>query len=235
MTTQKGMKKFFSTLSLTSPSAHKPELYVFDNSCSEMKNNLNAAPHRNPIIPFIRHNAEPGETIKLYIIACIGDSTDGRMILSDNKDWDSQELINRHKERYIEEVEAAKTDIGFNYELEVIYVKGIKNDDHLKLVQDIVSRVEDNDIIFMDITYGLRTIIISQFLSLTYCYKVRQGVSIGSLSYGQKYGSVRSRIYNLNAFFLFNQTINNLGDLPSPELFIDSILGNLITGDEENE
>ena len=230
-------KKFFSTLSLTSPSRHKPLRYAFDDSCSEMGYHEKVGTtrqYRNPIIPFIRYSAEKDELINLYLIVCIGDSQDGRMVLSDDEEWDVEKLVDLQKKKYIEEVEEAKKDIGFEYELEIIYVEGTKNNSHLKLIKDIVSNVEDNDTVFMDITYGIRTIIISQFLSLTYCYKVRQGTSVGALSYGQKYGSHKPRIYNLSEFFLFNQTINNLGDLPTPGPLVDRILLNLIEGDEDD-
>jgi len=241
MAKQTTRKKFFSTLSLTNPHLHEPLMYELDNSCSEMGNHKHVdttGEYRNPIMPFLRYNAEPGEKVSLYLIACIGDAVNGKMQIAGGsgrmEEWDAKDLVEKQKERYLQEVEEAKKEIQFEYELEVIYVEGTKNSSQLKLLQDIVSKVDDDDIVFMDITYGIRPIIISQFLALTYSYKVRRGVTIGALSYGEKYGSLEPRIYNLNEFFLFNQTINNLGDLATPGPLVDRILHNLIEGDDED-
>jgi len=248
-------KKFFSTLSLADPNVHKEQRYTFDDSCSEMAHNelvRKGKQYHNPIMPVLRHNVEPGDTVKLYIIACIGypagDCDDrtirwehGTLPILDKKDENGNVIeegyVTIHKNTYMKELREAGNDIGFDFdEPEIIYVEGTKNSNHLKLLQDIVSKVEDEDIIFMDITYGIRSIIISQFLALTYSYKVRRGVSIGMFSYGENFGpNDKPCIYNLNSFFLFNQTINNLGDLSDPEPLVNLILSNMIGGGDDDE
>jgi len=224
----KNVKKFFSTLSLhNNPNGNEAVTYELDDSCGEMISDFET---RNPIMPFIRSNVEPGENIEIYLIACVGDGK----IKGKVGTYSADKVMEIHKQCYEEELEEIKGAVGgFNCKLEIIEMKGFSNSSHHKLMKEIVSKINDSDIVYMDITFGFKTVSVTQFLALTYAYKIRQGVEIGAMSYGSHYGPMEDHLYNLTEFFLFNNTMNNMADVPQSGQFVDLLLDNMIGEDEQ--
>ena len=226
-------KKFFSTLSLhKKPEDNDPIRYELDESCGNMVN----IETRNPVMLFLRNNVEAGENIELYLSVISPIKESGETIeVYNERTKDARASMLLHKQNYEDEIEEIKKAIGgFNCKFELIEICGASNRDHHKLMRDIVRNIADGDIVFMDITFGFKTVSVLQFLALTYAYKIRRGVEIGAMSYGSLHGNATNKptIYNLTEFFLFNNTMNNLTDLPHPEQLIDRILNNLIEEDE---
>lgn len=232
-------KKFFSTLTLQPKlEDHQLKNYILDSSCGDMLNMKT----RNPIMPFLLSNVEPGDTIKLYLISCEGngrvdvtekDEATGKLKVVDT--LDAKTVSEMHRKNYEDEIEQIKKEVGdFNSEVEVIDMKGLSNRVCHVLLRDIISKIDDNDIIFMDITFGLRPVSIIQFLALTYAYKLRKNVEIGALSCGTLYGTASpgAFLFNFTEFFLLCNTMNNMSDMPNADKFIDQLLDNMIGEDE---
>ena len=227
------MKNFFSTQTLQSdPKNSKLLEYVLDKSCGKMEN----IKTRNPIMPFLRNNVEPGESVELYLCVIIPIKEPGESEEAYNeRTREKRAVMQLHKKYFEENLEEIKNAVGgFDCEIKLIEMSGDSNNDYLKLMRNIVNNIADGDIIFMDISFGFKPVSIVQFLALTYAYKVRRGVEIGAMVYGNAFGTAAGKetLYNLTELFLLNNTMNNLTDLPHPEQLVDRILNNMIGEDE---
>ena len=231
-------KKFFSALSLQPKlEDHQLTNYTLDSSCGDMLNMKT----RNPIMPFLLSQVEAGDTITLYLISCEGNGE----VRFTEKDEDTGEIkkltkaakdvSEMHRQNYESELEQIKKEVGdFNSKVEVIPVVGLSNEVCHKLLRDIISKINDHDVVFMDVTFGFKPVTIIQFLALTYAYKLRKNVEIGALSYGSLYGTASpgAFLFNLTEFFLLCNTMNNMSDIPNADKFIDQLLDNMIGEDE---
>lgn len=201
------MKKYYTTIS--QQPAEKLLENIYENPGKNPVLNCEMATHY-PIIPLIRNTAKKGEEIKIIAVKPAYETTDH--CLSVLK----------------EELEALKGEIGFEYgEIQIIDtpVSEMVNN-HLDLFGELVKTAEDNDKIYVDITFGTKPIPMILLMYMNYAYRFKKNISIENVIYGaMNHAEKKSSIYDVSALFYMNSTINSMENVADPAEFIRTIIG----------
>jgi hypothetical protein len=197
-------KKFISTVSLqVKPEDSVKTRYTVDPSCKfEFDGDT-----RNPILPFIYNNAQEGETIGVYLIQY------------------PLEQVKGHTGLFVEELREMEKKIGFKAQIEYLQMPEARgNSAYLTFAQELFEVIKDNDVIYMDITYGEKPLPIIQSLVLTYAQNMRKGVEIGALSYGSyDFKTKEGKLYDYTAIPWFSKFIVNIANRNEPERLLQNL------------
>lgn len=129
------MKKFLSFIptDTTNNSVH----YFIQEGNTLLENDIET---HFPIMILIRNNVVSGEIIAVNIIVT-----------------DNHKCVEANRQLFIEELEKAKNDIGFDYELTEIHTSMEEiSINQLTLFVKIIQKIYENDELYVDITYGTK-------------------------------------------------------------------------------
>lgn len=160
-----------------------------------------------PILVLIRNTVSKGEKICISAVR--------------------QEHANCYKntEVFIAELEELKTELGFEYEINIVSTPFSETiDDHLALFGKLIDTVHDDDGLYADITFGTKPIPMIFLMMLTYAYRFRN-TCIENIIYGQfNHDADISSLYDVTALFYMNSTINTMSETFDPKEFIKAML-----------
>lgn len=202
------MKKFLTTITLQVEGAKK---FIYEDASGKDTERVLTS---FPIIQQISDVTSKGENIKVITL------------LTGNL----QSKINFNL--FVDELNALKEKIGFNYELSVIEKRESEDiESIIKLFSDIISNVEDNDRLYACITYGTKPMPIVTTMALRYAYKIKQNVEIEALIYGLVYRSPDKEseavIYDTTALFYIDSMVDRIATMgvENPEIALKTLLG----------
>lgn len=184
-------KVFLSTSLISKMDPEKPTKYISDDF------ELNSKNYQFPLSYLIDENVEEGD--KVAIITAVTQT----------------ETPMQNYETYKQEV--LKIVENKNIDIEFIEIKQAIEFDALTFNQffkEVANLIQDNDIIFTDITFGMKCYSISMFIALAYVTKAGVNVNMDTIIYAQKYSGNReegitSKIYDLTGLFSLNTLAGN--------------------------
>ena len=166
-----------------------------------------------PAIPLVNAHIKRGDDIKVITVT-----------------YDTPNC-HRNLELLNNELAQVCSDNGVTYELESIEVPF---DDSIKAIlnvyQQLISRVEDGDDLFADITYGSKPMPIVLTMALQYAYRTKENVSIGCVTYGQishHKETQDAKIYDVTALVQLDEIVSLMadGNVSDPASVISLLLG----------
>ncbi len=202
------MKKFFLVTS------HLPEDKLVEHSYEPVDNaNLVYGNVHFPIVPLINAHVKNGDAIKVVTV--------------------TYDTPNCHRNLKLLESEISQVCAENNatYELESIEVPF---DDSIKAIlnvyQQLITRVEDGDDLYADITYGSKPMPIVLTMALQYAYRIKENVSIECVIYGQishHKETQDAKIYDVTALVQLDEIVNLMaeGRVADPATVINLLLG----------
>lgn len=202
------MKKFI----FTSPLQPEVSLKLVNYQSMESNPLENALETRFPIIPVI--NAYANENEKIEIIVILTDYENCRY---------------NYEKLFKPEITSLQQTKKFEYETKIIntpYDETIQI--QLDLFSDLISHIDDNDEIFVCITYGTKPIPIVQIMALNYAYKLRKETNIGCIVYGRNdFSTGKAYIHDVSPLFFMDSLVSQMAQLKleNPEEKIKGILG----------
>jgi len=104
---------------------------------------------------------------------------------------------------------------------------------YVQLLLNLNGVVKDNDILYVDTTYGNKPLVNIWRSFCTYAVRVRKGVQIGAFSYGSLYGIINKepKIFNHRAFLVMDEILSNSYDNESGGAIINGLLKDLLNDD----
>ncbi|GAB4270835.1 hypothetical protein [Thermincola ferriacetica] len=178
-----------------------------------------------PIIPVIYNNVNPEEKIKVIIMKTKFDP--------DNERERNNYLITEDNVKKLEdELRDLAAEKNFSYEITTIQRPfEDRKMAHMELYKNIISMFEDEDILFADITYSMKTVPIILFAAFRYAYSLKKDVEIGCISYGnlnflEPDPVLKAKIYDVTALFYIDSVVESVSRMNSdnPEALIDIML-----------
>lgn len=123
------------------------------------------------------------------------------------------------EESFIPELESLKKENNLK-NLDTSKIIKIKADTNqgincdLRLLEDLLAAIGDNEILHACITYGTKPLPIIIFMALNYVYKVRNNTNIETIIYGTMYSGKKNEptIYDETALFYTNEMFMQLAD-----------------------
>lgn len=103
-----------------------------------------------------------------------------------------------------------------------------------KFFKKVAGSINEGDVVYIDITFGMKPYTISLFVALNYVAKVCNDVEIENVIYAQKYSGSekpenvnKSIIYDLSGLFHLNELAGNVrkGDRAVADRMLDFIIG----------
>jgi hypothetical protein len=147
-----------------------------------------------PIINAINSYADPEDTIKIIVIM----------------NTESEAAVYNFEKIFKSELTEIKEEKGLKF-LDIEHINIVKAvsdqtmDSNLKLFEDILSEIDDNEILYTCITFGTKPMPMMLFMALNYAYKVKMNIEIGAIIYGSLYSGTReAMIYDLTSLFYTN-------------------------------
>ena len=98
---------------------------------------------------------------------------------------------------------------------------------HLYTFKEIIKRIEDGDMLYVDITYGTKPVPMIQMMVLNYINQYRNNVSIECICYGKFFfKEKRAELYDVTSLFYMNGIVNSLSkiDAENPVEIIETLL-----------
>ena len=206
----KKKKTFIMTIPFQPPGGLKKTRY-YPKNCSELK----YGETHFPIIPVIAHHARDEKEVRIVIIKTEGE----------NYEWN-------YKEIFLPEIEEIRKELGVSFELETITTKDEETIDvQLKLFERLINVIEDNEELYVCITYGTKPTPIALFLALSYAYRLKEGTSVERVVYGKHFhkeppGDTESLLFDTTALFYMDAIVNRLAEakVANPIEVIGSLL-----------
>jgi len=154
-------------------------------------------PTRFPVIPMIYAYAEKGETIKVILIKSTYKTTDYNKVLFEN------------------ELKKAEDDIGIKAQMHVINMEHRETIDvQLNLFSNLIDCIDDEDELYVCMTYGTKTVPIIQMMAINFAYRIKNNTKIGAIVYGQRdFEDNVNTIFDVKALFFMDEVINNVSRL----------------------
>lgn len=145
--------------------------------------------------------------------------------------------VERNYGLLVEEVSDILADRNGICSYKVIELSTEENiDNHLHAFSEIISCIEDGDIVNSCVTFGTKPIPVIEMMALDYAYKVKKNVTIGSVVYGKidrrNPDHISAGIYDITALFFMSQIVGHIADMNirDPEKMIRRLLK---LGDDE--
>lgn len=189
------MRKVFISVALLGEL--KPTTYVSEDYCVEGKN------FNFPITYLIDDAVEHGDEVE--VITVVEQSEGDKHLAKDNyavlQEEVKQVVADRNvKLNFTEVATYSKFDsLTFNH-----------------FFKDIALLVKSQDIIYMDITFGMKPYNLSMFIAVSYAAQVAEQVLIENVIYAMKYNGTdvakdvnTSKLYDLTGLFYLNRFANN--------------------------
>lgn len=120
-------------------------------------------------------------------------------------------------ELYKQEIRQLVAKKAIHVDLEFIEIKQAVDFDSLtfnKFFKDIITLIQDDDLIFTDITFGMKCYSLSMFIALAYVTKAGKNINVDTIIYAQKYTGKKneeniSKIYDITGLFSLNTLASN--------------------------
>lgn len=201
------MKKFITSCPIQPKGILGCSLYHIDGNAKIEKNNVET---HFPIIPLIYTYAASGEEIQLMLIKSANENTDY------NKSLLEQELSIAEQKLNIK-VNLIQVDTNFDENITT----------QLRLFSDMIEYIQDEDELYVCLTYGTKPTPIVQMMVLNYAYRILNNVKIGCIVYGQRdFKTKESTIFDVSSLFFMDEAVNNLSklNLENPVAIIKKML-----------
>lgn len=202
------MKKFLVGTS------HLPQDMLVEHTYEPVDNpDLAYGPTHFPAIPMVNAYVEEGERIKVIAVT-----------------YDT-EPCHHNLKVFENELASACEPHGASYELESIEVPF---DDSIKAILNVytqlIARLEDDDELYADITYGSKPMPIILTMALQYAYRVKNNVSIECVTYGQishHKETKDAKIFDVTALVQLDEIVRLMSDrnVADPAGVIERIIG----------
>lgn len=166
-----------------------------------------------PAIPLINAYVEEGDTIRVVTVTY--DMPDCHRNLKLLEKEIAQVCSNHHATYKLDSIEVPFDDS----------IKAILN-----VYQQLISRVDDGDDLFADITYGSKPMPIVLTMALQYAYRTKENVSIECVTYGQishHKETKDAKIFDVTALVQLDEIVRLMadGNVADPESIIGRIIG----------
>lgn len=185
------MKKFFTYVSLQPKEKFNKTKYEASGN-----KRLDAGQEiRYPVIAMIRGYVNDGEEIKLY---AIGD---------------------QKNENYACNFQFLKDDLSAimgerSFKCEIVEIDRSEEEyavDHLKTYSDLLNQIDENDDLYVCITYGTKPTPIIEMMVLQTAYSLKDDISIGCVAYGKyNHRTKESKVFDITALFHMSQIVTEL-------------------------
>lgn len=182
------MKKFITSIPFQPPQKLTPIIYKpIDNS--EL---VYDTPNALPILNAINAYADDGEEIKVYCL------------IPDNENClNNFEIVSKQ----LNELVQSKSLIC-NIE-KIVYSDDDNISTLLKLYGRLLKCFDDNDRLYICITYGTKPLPLVQLMALRYAYNAKKNIYIGSIVYGKVHGNIQNKdggdIYDMTSLFYIDK------------------------------
>ena len=186
------MRKVFLSTSLMNPiNLEKPTQYVSEDF------NLGNKAYNFPMSYLIADNVKDGD--KVAVITAVTQTENPK----ENYELYKQEVFNIVKDKQID--------------IEFIEIKQETEFDSLTFnhfFKEVANLIQDDDILFADITFGMKCYSISMFIAMAYAVKAGKNVYMDTIIYAQKFSGnkedgITSKIYDLTGLFSLNTLASN--------------------------
>ena len=215
-------KVFLSTMLLSEMKPEDPTYYTSDDFI------LSENRYDFPLTYVIDNKVEPNDEV--VIITAVQQDSNGRI---------NNATVNYKK--YKQEVEKIllERNTGFNSE-EIPLTEEFNSLTFNKFFKQVSQLIDDNDQLFVDVTFGMKPYSISMFVAVAYAEKAARNVDVDTIIYAQKYSGFsraktaeekakdpsKSRIYDITGLFYLNAIAGNAR--PGQKNKLDKALGLLI-------
>lgn len=157
-----------------------------------------------PLTYLIRNNVKAGDEV--VVITAVEKGDVNHCVARDNY------------EKYKSEVKSIADKLNVNIEFKEIWTDDeftvAANRDFFK---NVVRLIRDDDIIYADLTFGIKIFSVSQFIALAYVARANKNVEIKHIIYAWKYSSMvetknakESKIYDVTSLFFLNEIAGKL-------------------------
>lgn len=180
---------------------------------------------RFPVTNMIKKTA--GENDEIEIIALLIKKPEGSL--------KGDDITERNYRWFKDEIEELKASGAFkDYKLHEIETPDKEDlDTQMKLLNDYIDCIGDNEDLYACITYGTKPTPIVVFLALNCGYKLRKNTRVKNIIYGRYIhdepdsSDVKSTIYDITALFMANSIIGRLeeGKVENPVETLKLLLG----------
>ena len=206
------MRKVFLSASLISKmDLEKPTKYISDDF------DLGDKAYNFPMSYLIADNVENGDNI--VIITSVA-QTENPM-----------ENYKLYKQEVFDIVKDKQVDIEFiEIKQETEFTASVLN----HFFKEVADIIQDNDTLFMDITFGLRHYTLGMFIAVAYATKAARNVDMDTIIYAQNFKGNRndgfvSKVFDLTSLFYLNAIASN--SRPGQKQNLDKLLGFIIDKD----
>ena len=184
------MKKFFSISPYQPASGLKKSVYeAADNSNLFYNKEISF-----PILSVINAYAENNEEIEVYTIV---------------PEYKNSKDNYEEFKKQIAELESEKNLKIILKEIAVEYSDSL--DTMLDLFQKMIDCVDENDKIYMCVTFGSKPLSIVQMMAVNYAYRVFENIRIGAIAYGKlDHNSKKSIIFDETSLFYMDEIVRTL-------------------------
>lgn len=100
---------------------------------------------------------------------------------------------------------------------------------HIATFQKLINYVDDNDELYVCITYGSKLTPIVEIMAIQYAYRIKQNATIGCIVYGQfDHSTKKARIYDVTELIQLDEIIRGLAQdgVTNPKEVLDQIIQN---------
>ena len=202
------MKKFITVIPMQPTDRFNAVHYSAQEGDSLLANNIET---RFPIMIAIRNTTDKDEKIAVNIVVT-----------------DKHEYVAANKQLFIDELEKAKNEIGFEYELTEIHTSLEENSDkQLALFEGIIASINENDELYVDVTYGAKPTPMVIMLVLNYAYDLCENTDVKAVIYGaMNHAAETTEVYDVTSLFYMNSVIQKLSSIKpaDPLEFIRNVL-----------
>ena len=199
-------KVFLSTMLLNELRPEDPTYYTSDDFI------LSENRYDFPLTYVIDNKVEPNDEVVIITA-----------VQQDSNDKVNNAPINYKK--YKQEVEKILEERNVNFKFEEIPLTEEFNSlTFNKFFKQVSQLIDDNDQLFVDVTFGMKPYCISMFVAVAYAEKAAENVDVDTIIYAQKYSGFRraktaeekakdpskSRIYDITGLFYLNAIASNV-------------------------
>lgn len=200
------MKKFICTIPIQDPNNLHKNKYENPMGIPLLDSSIET---RFPIIPIIESFVENDETVTVVMLKI--------------KPHNNTKV---NCKTFLEELEEIEKEKNCKIKKEIIEIHFSECvEDHLFSFEQLINNIEDDDELYVDITYGTKPLPLVYLMAVTCGYKYRKDVSVEYIIYGSfNYNDKTSNLYDVTSLFFMNQTVNSLDGIKEPFAAIKSVL-----------
>ena len=174
-------------------------------------------PNSYPVLPMIHAYVEPGDEVELIIIRMEPEDEQGRATAKENAET---------MERLARELSETKNASSFRT-VDFTVPDDEQIDTHLNIFERLISEINGEDCIYVDVTYGTKTQMLALVLAVNYTYQAVPGAQVACVVYGNyNFQTYAKKIYDITLLFLMDQIVNRVAAIrhPDPARVIRTIL-----------